>query len=284
MKNPAPDFILKDWLSSHGFDAHLSAFESNGIGYRELLMLKEGDLKELGVERLGERKEMMQHIGALKRASIVDKVQQAGISLVKLIGGSYVIAMLVALTTSLQYSFLFFQDTERRELSLNAGLTMAAGLLASFLLAPIIFRIMKGQTKKYAQQLRELSRVRLVAAIIGGIVALIYLYYLDYAELDMPDYRRRGYMAAIIILVFPLYGFFQWVLYRAHTLSGRGFMALTGATGSVISVPAMLILVAKTGSSDFGEHVFQWGIIILIGVIGFGLSFYLARRLRLYVS
>ena len=92
MRTPSSEFVLKDWMSSHGFSAHLSAFESNGIGYKELLMLKEEDLKELGVERLGERKQIMQQIGVLKRDSIVGKAQHVGVSLIKLVGGSYVIA------------------------------------------------------------------------------------------------------------------------------------------------------------------------------------------------
>ena len=146
--NPAPDFVLKDWLSSHGFDAHLSVFESNGIGYKELLLLKEGDLKELGVERLSERKEMMQQIGALKRASIADKVQQIGISLAKLIGGSYVIAILVAVTTSLQVHFLVYQDAARREFGLNAGLTMAAGVTGLFSVGSYYFPNYKRTNKK----------------------------------------------------------------------------------------------------------------------------------------
>ena len=81
--NGDEQFVLKDWLASCGFSDHLSAFESNGIGREELLMLKEEDLKELGVERLGERKRMMQQIGALKRNSIAKKTQQTGIALVK---------------------------------------------------------------------------------------------------------------------------------------------------------------------------------------------------------
>ena len=159
---------------------------------------------------------------------------------------------------------------------------MAAGLLTSFLLAPIIFRIKiwKGRTRtnNHAQQPGELSRARLSAAIIGGIVALIYLYYNTQTD---RHYEKIGYMVVIGIFTFPLYGFVQGVLYRAHALSGRAFIACIGATSSVVAAPYFLSLLWGK-SSDLVEHVFVSLLILLIGVIGFGLSFYLARRLRLY--
>ena len=255
MRTPSSEFVLKDWMSSHGFSAHLSAFESNGIGYKELLMLKEEDLKELGVDRLGERKQIMQQIGVLKRDSIVDKAQHVGVSLVKLVGGSYVIALLTALVTSLQINFLFYKSASRREISLDAGLTMAAGLLVSFLLAPIIFQIMKTKGKN------ELGKARLYAAIAGGLVALLYLYH-------NADIRS---VFSIGIFVFPLYGFFQWVLYRAHVLATNKLIALTGAVALVVPWPSI-------AGGEVGEFI----ILFLIGLAGFGLSFSLARLFRLY--
>ena len=192
---PSSEFVLKDWMSSHGFSAHLSAFESNGIGYKELLMLKEEDLKELGVERLGERKQIMQQIGVLKRDSIVDKAQHVGISLVKLVGGSYVIALLAALVTSLQINFLFYKSASRREISLDAGLTVGSRITSLFFCwLPIIFQIMKTKGKN------ELGKARLYAAIAGGLVALLYLYH----NADL-----RGVVSIGIFFVFPLYGFFS---------------------------------------------------------------------------
>ena len=252
---PSSEFVLKDWMSSHGFSAHLSAFESNSIGYKELLMLKEEDLKELGVERLGERKQIMQQIGVLKRDSIVNKAQHVGVSLVKLVGGSYVIALLTALVTSLQINFLFYKSASRREISLDAGLTMAAGLLVSFLLAPIIFQIMKTKGKN------ELGKARLYAAIAGGLVALLYLYH----NADL-----RGVVSIGIFFVFPLYGFFQWALYRAHVLATNKLIALTGTVALV--VPWSLI------AEGVGEFIIPF----LIGLAGFGLSFSFARLFRLY--
>ena len=257
---PSSEFVLKDWMSSHGFSAHLSAFESNGIGYKELLMLKEEDLKELGVERLGERKQIMQQIGVLKRDSIVDKAQHVGVSLVKLVGGSYVIALLTALVTSLQFNFLFYENSLKRKISLDAGLTMAAGLLVSFLLAPIIFQIMKTKGKN------ELGKARLYAAIAGGLVALLYLYH----NADIRGSYIRG-VVSIGIWVFPLYGFFQWVLYRAHVLATNKLIALTGAVALVLSWP-------RIAGGEVGEFIIPF----LIGLAGFGLSFYFARRFRLY--
>ena len=263
METSASNFVLKDWMSSYGFSAHLSAFESNGIGYKELLMLKEEDLKELGVERLGERKQIMQQIGVLKRDSIVNKAQHVGVSLVKLVGGSYVIALLAALVTSLQFNFLAYRSASRREISLDAGLTMAAGLLVSFLLAPIIFQIMKTKGKNEDKHggLSELDNARLYAAIAGGLVALVYLYH----NTDIRGVISTG------IFVFPLYGLFQWVLYRAHALTTNKLIVLTGAVGLV--VPALLII-----GGMVGEFIISFS----IGLAGFGLSFSFARRFRLY--
>lgn len=255
METSDSNFVLKDWMSSHGFSAHLSAFESNGIGYKELLMLKEEDLKELGVERLGERKQIMQQIGALKRGSIVNKAQHVGSSLVKLVGGSYAIALLAALATSLQFNFLVYKSASRREMSLDAGLTMAAGLLVSFLLAPIVFQAMKTKEKN------ELGKARLYAAIAGGLIALLYLYH----NADI-----RG-VVSIGIFVFPLYGFFQWVLYRAHVLATNKLIALTGAVALVVPWPFIA-----------GGEVDEFIIPFLIGLAGFGLSFFFARQFRLY--
>ena len=132
---------------------------------------------------------------------------------------------------------------------------MAAGLLVSFFLAPIIFQIMKTKGKN------ELGKARLYAAIAGGLVALVYLYH----NTDI-----RG-VISIGTFVFPLYGLFQWVLYRAHALTTNKLIALTGAVALV--VPALLIL-----EGDVREFIISFS----IGLAGFGLSFYLAHRLRLY--
>ena len=236
-------------------------------------MLREDDLKELGVERLGERKQIMQQIGALKRGSIVGKTQQVGISIVKLIGGSYVIALLAALVTSLQFHFVFFQNASRREISLDAGLTLAAGLLTSFLLAPIVFQILKRRNGQVhgGLSLSELTQARILAAIIGGIVALIYLHY----------NANTRYMITTGVFLLPLYVVFQWVLYRAHTLGTNRLLALavlTGAAGLII--PAVIRLL---GGQARNFELGAIAIIVLIGAFGFGLSFYLARLWRLYI-
>ena len=69
---------------------------------------------------------------------------------------------------------------------------------------------------------------------------------------------------------YPLYGFFQWVLYRAHVLATNKLIALTGAVALV--VPWALI------AEGVGEFIIPF----LIGLAGFGLSFSFARRFRLY--
>ena len=193
------------------------------------------------------------------------------------VGGPCAIAYLAALTTSFQFYYLFFRTSDRdlisNHISNHIGWTMAIGIIASFLLAPVIFQRVKGrpQTYKYDAQnaLSELSQARLAAAIIGGIIAFIYLFY-DY---DIAEEIKL--LIASILLVFPLYGFFQWVLYRTNALAGWKLIALTGITGSIIPAP---IIPGKEAVFNLNELVF----ISLIGMIGFGLAFYLARRLRLY--
>ena len=253
-------------------------------------MLNEADLKELGVERLGERKQMMQQINALKRRGIVHKTQRVGISLASLatvIGVSYVIAMLAALTTALQCSLIVsvleqegMWSEEGRRWGLEAGFTMAAGLLASFLLAPVLSRMMKERTVDPSVLQKE-TQPRVAAAIIGGLIALIKLGYSENPPVENP----LLYIGAMFICmpVFPLYGFFQWVLYRAHTLTIQKLSTLAGVTGCLMAFVPIIFLGLFFNLKPRPEDIL-FGCIMttFIGAVGFGLSFFLARQLRLY--
>ena len=101
-------FAIKDWLASHGFSAHISAFEANSIGREELLLLTEEDLKELGVRSLGERKRIIQQIAALKRPSFTSFIGKIGRLALSATQGIFIysfISVLIGFVVLAQYAF-----------------------------------------------------------------------------------------------------------------------------------------------------------------------------------
>jgi class 3 adenylate cyclase/tetratricopeptide (TPR) repeat protein len=57
---------VREWLTSIGFPRYGDAFEENGVDFDLLIELTNEDLKDLGVDRLADRKAILGHIAVLK--------------------------------------------------------------------------------------------------------------------------------------------------------------------------------------------------------------------------
>ena len=57
---------IQDWLKEIGLEQYVDLFNQNNIDENTLLALSEDNLKELGIESLGHRKQIMEAISKIK--------------------------------------------------------------------------------------------------------------------------------------------------------------------------------------------------------------------------
>src|SRR5271165_7210722 len=69
---------IEEWLRNQGFGQYAQAFAANDIDFDVLVTLTDADLRELGVNSLGQRKRLLAAITALETKSPPGTPQVAG--------------------------------------------------------------------------------------------------------------------------------------------------------------------------------------------------------------
>ena len=172
------------------------------------------------------------------------------------VAGCFLIVLILSTMAIFQSYVLFpkrYYDTS--EITLLAFLVTVITLVVSLSLAPIIDR-----------QKVSTGMARLFSLIIGYIIAVVF----------MLSVTSARFAFTFAVCLFPQYGLFHWVLYRAHALTSKNLIILSAAT--VLILPLTIILLGE--ASDLRPSGFI--LLFFFGVVGFGTSLGLAHRFRLF--
>ena len=169
-QSPEENFEITGWMEAHGFPQYSAAFKKNDIGEKELFDLTEENLREMGVDSLGERKRMMREISRHKKAKALGAAKKIGNFPIMHFIVPCAVAVIMLFSFGFQANF-FTYDKYRSLLPSYENQThqimslLGTATLVSLFLAAIILRKSKSKA--------SILSILIISLVVGIIVSYI---------------------------------------------------------------------------------------------------------------